>query len=133
MLLNDEFHPVMNIPGHKKWKRGGYCFETFGELCVADLLLAMKMPFLHHVEFKTSVGIWHPDFVFDRLYKWEEAEDGQRAGIPIIGIEVKKRSGSSKKLRNALLSEKGLRVKYLYHGEVYRYRQQGYLPLGAMK
>lgn len=121
----------------KKYVYNGYYYATRGEMQLAALLTAMKVPFSPDIPFwmikpDGLLRLFVPDFVFDkRPFIWY----GRRKPTLIHGIEAKgkTRSGkfSERALENVRLLEnrRGIRILLLSNGQIKQYFNKGRLPL----
>jgi len=129
-----------------RWRIAGIQYATEGEAMLAQLLIAMGIPFTPNVsfemEFPRRSGTkreFVPDFVFNRqAFIW----CGPHGETLIHGIEAKgagptprsrrpaKNAYSRARLKIQLLQEqRGIVIKLLTDGEIRRYFEKGKLPL----
>ncbi|RJO58987.1 hypothetical protein C4546_04110 [Candidatus Parcubacteria bacterium] len=118
---------------------GAMKFETHEELIIANLLVKMDIPFLHHLQFVfqeeefSQPKIWCPDFIFFQPWWWV----GRRPcnGSAIIGIEVKRRVIEHKVMRKsiALCERHGIPILILTGEDLAYYQEKGRLPLKPIR
>ncbi len=113
----------------------GIPFETYEEQVIAELLVAMKVPFYHHLEISFSDKpnssqsvLWCPDFIFKQPFRWVGDTCN---GSVIIGIEAKRRHIKGKPLQKsrALCTFYGIPILLMNGDHLAEYQEAGRLPL----
>ncbi len=129
-----------------RWRIGGVQYATEGEAMLAQLLIAMGIPFTPNVSFQVEFPRrsgkkreFVPDFVFDRqAFVW----CGPHGETLIHGIEAKgagNTPGSRRPARKAmararfkirlLQEQRSIVIKLLTDAEIKRFFEKGKLPL----
>lgn len=123
---------------HSLYTLNGMALETYEELVIAKLLVAMNIHFYHHLQIDFPIApnssqhaLWCPDFIFAQPYRWIGLDCN---GSVIIGIEAKKRHIKGKPMQKsrALCEHHGIPILLINGDHLAEYEAKGRLPLKAV-
>jgi hypothetical protein len=144
-IINQRTYKTIRVrsPKHPEveYRLNGMYFETEEEFLFANMLTAMEIPFLHHVQFvfpypeaPSGEVIWCPDFILGGTYRWIGSKPCNSSvvdGSLIVGIEIKrqvKREIFAKK-SFALLTARSIPIIIVSRAHIIPYIELGRLPL----
>lgn len=127
--------PLRHTTKNNKYTLNGLALETYEEYVIAELLVAMDIPFFHHLQIEFPITpnssqhvLWCPDFIFTEPFRWIGPECN---GSVIIGIEAKKTHIKGKPMQKsrALCDNYGVSVLIINGNHLPEYQEKGRLPL----
>ncbi len=114
----------------------GLLFETIEEVWTAELLIAMRIRFMHHVQYPLAGTHVSPDFTLERMFQWVTTKDDPHHGASFMIIEVKQTVEAIHRHRakyDAIEQEYGFPTLLLSGDEIQKYLQIGALPIVALQ
>jgi hypothetical protein len=137
-----------NVGGRKKDNSSlyfnGVQYVTEGEVLLARLLTAMRVPFTPNVKIilkpprsaKTNQDvIYVPDFIFNKkAFVWRN-EDGSEEivhGIEAKGLHARQKTAKGKEKVRLLREQRGINVKMLSTDEIRCFSRDGGLPMAPL-